>query len=199
MPNLKSYAPGLAVAMMLACCAIPNLTRAADNQPQAAMSASEAQRYVGQDLWLPLSTHISVCPELKISPACVQRSGHFKVDSVGPITDSLVGLRVTFDGAPTGWTALSPDVMAKIFQIKAMALGIYPSFLDHLTKRAADERRKLPGVLIGMNEGEALASAWGTPLSKKTVQSRRGLREEWHYPHGNVLYFHNGVLEGYEK
>jgi hypothetical protein len=130
---------------------------------------------------------------------CVQRSGRFRVESIGPITDTLVGLLVTFDGAPTGWTALSPDVLAKIFQIKAMGLGIYPSFLDHLTKKAADERRKLGGVLIGMNEGEALASAWGTPLSKKIVQSSRGLREEWHYPSGNALHFHDGVLEGYEK
>jgi hypothetical protein len=139
---------------------------------------------------------------------CVERSGHFRIDAIGPITDTLVGLRVTFDGTPTGWTALSPDVIHKLSEIalagklspaQAPIASVYPSFLDRLPKKTADERRKLPGVVIGMRESEVLAGAWGEPLSRKIVKSSRGLREEWHYPHGNALIFEDGVLEGYKK
>ncbi len=149
--------------------------------------------------------------------SCVQRSGHFKVVSVGPITDSLVGLQVTFDGVPTGWTALSPDVIDKLSLIQLkdklsieapVVAPIYPSFLDRLPKKAADERRKLPGVILGMHEDAVLAGAWGAPLSKKVQRVQHAVRngdyydvlkKEWRYPNHNALHFTNGILDGIDR
>jgi hypothetical protein len=198
--NLETGLSRLAILVMLASYAYPRVSRAAENEQPRPTADAGLQGLVGKEYWIALPAHTLVCPELKVLTNCAARSGHFRVDALGPTSGSIITLRVTFDGQPTGWTATSLDMMKKVFRTQPPGeTTIYPSFLDHLPQRDADARRKLPGIVLGMRKDEVLAGAWGEPLSRKIVKSSRGLREEWHYPHGNVLIFEDGVLEGYEK
>ena len=75
----------------------------------------------------------------------------------------------------------------------------HASFLDHLPKKVADQRRKLPGIAIGMNTVEAMVGAWGKPRSTRVWDTPKGRTEEWYYPEGDALFFRDGKLYGYKN
>lgn len=210
MQDLKRWMGGVAAAVLLASCVPPDPYRASETekrrpivQPSAeAIARAGIQIYVGHDYWIQRQDRLLVCRQIDELGNCTLRSGHFRLEGFDRLTDSSVWLEVTFDGAPTGWAFLSPPrSMQDKFRTQQPSLDvtIYPSFLDQLPKKVADERRKLEGVAPGMDKGEVLTSAWGVPLSRKILSTHRGLREEWRYPHGNALYFRDGVLAGYKK
>jgi len=186
---------------------------AAEAANQARIAAA-VQPFIGHGYWVERKRHLVVCPQPQDLGNCVIRLGHVTIDGYEPDGDFHVWLRVTFDGAPAAWTQISPGNIGAFFlrQAPPPEITIYPSFLDRLPKKVADERRKLPGIVLGMREYEVLASAWGAPLSKKTHSAHHrerlnrfdvfeydSLKEDWRYPHGNVLHFDDGVLEGFEK
>jgi hypothetical protein len=200
---------GLAATVLLGSCAHPNPYWAAEAEKQRAAkqaadrAAAEAriQTYVGRDYWVERTNRLLVCQKMHDFGNCASRSGHFKVEGFNNLTDSSLSLRVTFDGAPTGWTVISPGAMQAKFQTlePSPEVTVYPSFLDSLPRKTANERRKLPGVALGMDRGDVLTSAWGVPLDRKILGTRKGLREVWRYSQDNVLYFRDGVLDAFEK
>jgi hypothetical protein len=209
LPDIKPWIFGAVTAALLSSCTQPSPYWVEQDQKrhlaqqaaeQAAFSA-EIQPFVGHDYWIERKHRLLVCPQKQVLGNCVYRSGHVTVSGFERATELYAWVQVTFDGAPSGWAEVMAAVMGRNFltQPPPPEVTIYPSFLDHLPKKVADERRKLPGIVLNMQEDEVLAGAWGEPLSRKIVKSSRGLREEWHYPHGNVLIFEDGVLEGYEK
>ncbi len=208
MRDLKLRAAWFIDAPLLTSCAHPSPYWVAEDEKrhQAQQAAEQAafdaqiQPYVGHGYWIERRHRLLVCPQKQESGNCTFRFGHLAVGDFERASDLYLWLQVTFDGAPSGWTKISHGTMAVAFltQPPPPEEAIYPSFLDYLPKKAADERRGLPGIVLGMREDEVLAGAWGAPLSRKVVNTRRGLREEWDYPHGNALYFRDGVLEGFE-
>ena len=176
---------------------------AAQTAKAAKLAALELQvgGYVGQSQWVAQKDQLLVCPRLTDLKDCNLHFGHFKVDGYQPFVDDRVWLQVTFDGAPTGWTDISPHEMRSSFRPYAPLpeTTIYPSFLDHLPKKLADERRKLPGITLGMNAIDVLGGAWGKPQSSRVWETRKGRREEWYYPDDNALYFRDGKLYGFKN
>jgi hypothetical protein len=212
--DLKTALAGAIAAMLLTSCTkplfLPNppppnpFLPAHDNAqtpPSNASIEARIQPYVGNFYWVTEAHHLTVCQDQAGRIGCASRSGHFKVEGFAVVPGGYVALQVTFDYRPTGWVTGFPDLIAVNFLTYEPVTppGAYPTFLDKLPKKVADERRKLPGVKPGMTEEEVLHSAWGPPLSKKMMARKRGIREEWHYPHGNALYFENGILDGFDK
>jgi hypothetical protein len=207
--NLEAVAILIAAISLASCRLGPSPAAVAlDNQRAAAKAADEAwiKPYVGNAYWIPQNVSMRVCEDEKAENNCVNHSGHFRVDGFHEANTHNVILHVTFDNAPSGYASTLHSTVTYLFKTTEPPplpppadTTIYPSFLDHLPKKEAEARRKRHGVRLGMYQSEVLDSAWGTPLSKKEFRSSRGIREEWHYPHGNALYFHNRVLEGYEK
>lgn len=47
---------------------------------------------------------------------------------------------------------------------------------------------------IGMTEQQVLKSAWGSPVSVRTIRTKYGKVKEWYYNPSSCLYFANGKL-----
>ena len=212
MRNLEAGAIMIAALSLTSCRFGPSPAAVMlDNQWAAAKAAEEAwiKPYVGNSYWIAQRATLRVCEDEDSKRNCVERSGHFRVDGFHEANSRNAILHVTFDDRPAGYSFVFRSEVTDHFVTTPPAplppsppppdTTIYPSFLDHLPKKEADARRKRHGVKLGMYQSEVLDSAWGAPLSKKEFRSSRGIREEWHYPHGNALFFHNRVLEGYEK
>lgn len=166
-----------------------------------AQMEGQVRLYMGESYWVARKDHLLVCTRASDLNDCTVSFGHFKVGGFQPFTDDEVWLQVTFDGKPTGWTPIGPSEMLHNFRLSEPEpeVTIYPSFLDHLPKKVADERRKLPGIAIGMDEVEVMGGAWGKPRSSRVWNTPKQRTEEWYYPDGNALFFRDGKLYGYKN
>jgi hypothetical protein len=151
---------------------------------------------------MELRSAIHILDQPQANSAQHLASGRFKIDSVGDISQiGQVWVHAVFVSGVSGYFLTDAPELNSFLYVPPPPPKplIYPSFIDKLPAKEAAKRHQLPGVQIGMTEDQVLAGAWGVPIRKKIVRSSRGLREEWHYPHDNVLIFEDGVLEGYEK
>lgn len=199
MSDLKTGWAFVALAFLTSCAVGPSSSMVAFNNARAAEQAqadSHITPYVGNDYWITRKTRLVVCDDHELKQNCEIRWGRFHVDRFYDDYVSTVKLQVTFDGRPSGFAITSPGFMAANFltQEPPFQPNIQPSFLDFLPKKAAAERRKLSGVLLGMSEAEVLESSWGKPEDTKLVLKGQIEKAIWYYPHGNTLYFEDGQL-----
>jgi hypothetical protein len=189
----------LALSLLLAACAPPQYK--IDGQNKVESERAAIAPYIGHEYYIlvgGLMVHES--PNL-LSDQHLIRGSYATIDDFNGQLYGKSWMHVAFRDGQAGFVQFEiPDLRAwfadKPPPPPIAPAGVYPSFLDSLKPKEAAERRRLPGVTLGMQKALVLSSAWGEPTHKKMVQTLQYSREKWFYPGGEFLIFqYNRVIE----
>jgi hypothetical protein len=179
------------LALALGACAAPQA-------PPDTAAAAEAAGLVGKHFWETVSVPLGEPCRKPVSPLCSAAGQGFTVAGVTTGIGGEVFVRVRLDDGSLGYLPyfVGTRRIAWTSQDPAAAQRARDAQLEAINEEIAEMERQYctGGTLeIGMTE-RAAVRAWCFPDRATSIETAKGTREEWVYPHRGTLYFKDGRL-----
>ncbi len=199
MPDFGARAVLASVFLLLCACVPPRSPAEIELDSQLEAKRVLLARAVGTHFWPNSPIGLCVRDTLAVGAKCTLGKGEFILDGVTPVRyPPAVWIHLKFETGLAGSFPLSVDEAPDEWLADHDILRdptAYPLFLSQLKKKEADERRRLPGVIVGSLISDVPASAWGEPLQKQEKLLRGPGRydysivDTWTYPKGAKIVF----------